>query len=69
MVSTQAQTMLSVTCHLTAEMLRVEPTPAMAPVMTWVVDTGTPRWVEKKMLAALAVSAQKPSMGRSLQIF
>ena len=45
------------------------PTPEMAPVMTWVVLTGIPAWVATKMLMALAVSAQKPSIGRSLVIF
>jgi hypothetical protein len=65
MVKIQAQTILSVTPHRTAESRRVAPTPLMAPVMTWVVLTGTPAWVAKKMLTALAVSAQKPSMGLS----
>ena len=42
---------------------------AVGEPVTVVVLTGTPAWVAKKMLMALAVSAQKPSMGRSLVIF
>ena len=69
MVKIQAQTMRSVTPHLTAESLFTAPTPDIAPVMTWVVLTGMPRWVDKKMLEAAALSAQKPSIGFSLVIF
>src|SRR5512143_2977173 len=68
-VKIQAQTILSVTPQRTADRRLAAPTPEMAPVMTWVVLTGTPAWVAKKMLMALAVSAQKPSIGRSLVIF
>src|SRR5665647_3665609 len=69
MVKTQAQTIFRVTPQRTADRRLAAPTPEMAPVMTWVVLTGTPAWVATKMLMALAVSAQKPSMGRSLVIF
>ena len=68
-VKIHAQTILIVTCHLTEETLLAAPTPATAPVITCVVETGTPRWVAMKMLAALAVSAQKPSIGLSFTIF
>ena len=42
MVKIQAQTILSVTPQRTAESRLAAPTPEMAPVMTWVVLTGTP---------------------------
>lgn len=69
MVKNQAQTILKVTPHRTAEIRLAEPTPEIAPVITWVVLTGMPMCVAKKILAALAVSAQKPSIGLSLVIF
>ena len=39
----QAQTMRRVTPHRTALIRLTEPTPDIAPVMTWVVLTGIPR--------------------------
>ncbi len=39
----QAQTIFMVTPHLTALRRLTAPTPDMAPVITWVVLTGTPR--------------------------
>jgi len=42
MVSTHAQTILSATPHRTADNLRVAPTPMIAPVIVWVVETGMP---------------------------
>jgi hypothetical protein len=41
-VKIQAQTMLPATPQRTADIFCDEPTPTMAPVMVWVVDTGTP---------------------------
>src|ERR1041384_6334842 len=41
------------------------PTPAMAPAIACVVDTGTPRCVEISPDAAAPVSAQKPLRGLS----
>jgi len=52
--------MRRVTFQRTAESLLAEPTPDTAPVITWVVLTGIPKIVAKKILEALAVSAQKP---------
>ena len=43
--------------------LRVAPTPMIAPVMVWVVDTGMPKKVAMNRVAAPAVSAQEPPMG------
>ena len=43
MVSTHAQTIRVATPQRTAESLRVAPTPMIAPVMVWVVETGIPR--------------------------
>jgi len=69
MVKSQAHTMRNVTFHRTADSRFTEPTPEMAPVITCVVLTGIPKWVEKKMLEAAAVSAHTPSIGRNLVIF
>ena len=67
-VSTQAQTMRPATPHFTAESRLVAPTPTMAPVMVWVVETGMPPSVAPTRVMAPAVSAQKPPMGCSLVI-
>ena len=40
----------------------------MAPVMVWVVDTGTPSQVAMNNVAAPPVSAQNPCIGVSLVI-
>src|ERR1043165_6177209 len=69
MVSTQAQTMRPATRHFTADSRVVDPTPAIAPVMVWVVETGMPKKVAPNRVAAPAVSAQKPPTGLSLVIF
>jgi hypothetical protein len=50
----------------TADALRTDPTPKMAPVMVWVVDTGTPSAVARNKVIAPPVSAQKPPTGLSL---
>ena len=68
-VRIQAQTMRPATPHLTAESLRVAPTPTIAPVMVCVVETGIPVSVAPKSVAAPAVSAQKPPTGLSFVIF
>ena len=59
----QAQTIRPATFQRTAETRRDAPTPTMAPVMVWVVETGTPMWVARKMVIAPPVSAQKPCCG------
>src|SRR6202171_2342781 len=69
MVSTQAQTILPATRHLTADSRVVDPTPAIAPVIVCVVDTGIPNMVPPNKVTAPAVAAQKPPTGRSLVIF
>ena len=69
MVRTQAQTMRPATPHFTAESRRVAPTPMIAPVMVWVVETGMPARVAPISVIAPAVSAQKPPKGCSLVIF
>src|SRR5438477_4012549 len=68
-VKTQAQTILPATRHLTADSRVVDPTPAIAPVIVWVVDTGIPAAVAPNNVSAPAVSAQNPPTGRSLVIF
>ena len=65
----QAMTTFFATPQRTAEALCKEPTPMMEPVMVWVVETGIPSPVAKKIVAALAVSAAKPLTGCSLVIF
>ena len=69
MVRTHAQTMRPATPQRTAESRRVEPTPTMAPVMVWVVETGMPNELARNSVAAPAVSAAKPPTGCSLVIF
>ena|SRR5437762_1274826 len=67
-VSSQAQTIRLATRHLTAESRTVDPTPVIAPVIVWVVDTGIPNDVAPKRVIAPAVSAQNPPTGRNLVI-
>src|SRR6267143_715943 len=63
-VKTQAHTILPATRHLTADRRVVDPTPAIAPVIVCVVDTGIPAAVAPNKVIAPAVSAQKPPTGR-----
>src|SRR5437016_6257017 len=63
MVSTQAQTTRPATPHRTAERRRVDPTPTMAPVMVWVVETGIPLDDTKNRATAAEVSADTPPTG------
>ncbi len=69
MVSTQATTMLCATFQRTAERRRAEPTPMIAPVIVWVVETGTPSPVARNRVSAPPVSAQKPCIGVRRVIF
>src|SRR4029079_12566617 len=62
-VSTHAITIRCATCQRTAATRRAAPTPTIAPVMVWVVETGTPNAVARKSVNAPPVSAQKPWMG------
>ena len=43
--------------------------PTIAPVIVWVVDTGTPSAVARNSVIAPPVSAQKPRIGVSRVIF
>ena len=52
--------------HRTADKRRVEPTPMMAPVMVWVVETGMPPREAPINVAAPANSAQAPPTGFNL---
>ena len=65
MVNTQAHRIRPATPQRRRPGLETDPTPTMAPVMVWVVDTGMPSMVARKMAAAPPVSAQKPPNGRS----
>src|SRR5689334_17996199 len=62
---TQATTIFEATFQRTAETLRAAPTPTIAPVMVWVVETGTPRNVAANNVMAPPVSAQNPCIGVS----
>ena len=65
----QAITMLLATLQRTADILRAAPTPMIAPVIVWVVDTGMPSQVAANSVIAPPVSAQKPCIGVSRVIF
>ena len=69
MVITQATTMSCATFQRTAETRRAAPTPTIAPVMVWVVETGMPSPVARNSVIAPPVSAQKPCIGVSRVIF
>src|SRR3989338_237922 len=69
MVKIHAHTIRVATVHLTDPKPRVTPTPTIPPVIVCVVDTGTPRAVAPKRVAAAAASAQKPPAGLSSVIF
>ncbi len=60
MVSIHAQTMPPATPQRTRRVPRVEPTPAMAPVMVCVVETGIPSAVAMNSVIAPPELAQKP---------
>src|SRR5690242_4867841 len=60
--------MLWATPQRTAETRFDAPTPMMLDEITWVVLTGARKWVAIRMVAAAAVSAANPLIGRSLMI-
>ena len=62
-VKIHAHTMFPATPQRTALALWVDPTPTIAPVIVWVVETGTPKAVAVKSVIAPPVSAQKPPTG------
>src|SRR3954447_701751 len=62
-VSTHAQTISPATPQRTAFRLVTDPTPAIDPAITCVVDTGSPRNVGRKIEIAAPVSAQNPLRG------
>src|SRR4029079_17302871 len=68
-VRIQAQTIWPATPQRTADSRRVAPTPTIAPVIAWVVLTGTPSWVAVSSANAAPVSAANPPTGCSLVIF
>lgn len=63
MVIIQAQMILMVSPHRTADKRLVKPTPIMEPVMVCVVDTGMPKYWVKNNVIAPADSALTPSRG------
>ena len=68
MVNTQATTRLNVMAQRTALTSCAAPTPTMAPVMVWVVDTGIPPSVARPRLIAPPMEAQEPLTDVSLVI-
>src|SRR5262249_8519384 len=68
-VNTHALTMRPPTPHRTADKRRVAPAPMIAPVIVCVVDTGMPKNVAPYSVSAPPISAAKPRIGCSLQIF
>src|SRR3954462_2034944 len=64
-VMTQAITIRCATFQRTAEARRAAPTPTIAPVIVWVVETGMPRLVAANNGIDPAVSAQTPCKGVS----
>ena len=68
-VRTQAHMIRTVTPHRTAETRRLEPTPMIAPLITCVVETGSPRCEAARIVTAALVSAANPSIGFSSMIF
>ena len=67
-VKIQAITIEPATFQRTAETRRAAPTPTIAPVIVWVVETGTPSAVAANSVIAPPVSAQNPCAGVSLVI-
>ncbi len=65
MVKIQAQMIRPATPQRTARVPRVAPTPTIAPVMVWVVETGMPSSASARIVTPPPVSAQKPSTGFS----
>src|ERR1700709_2642724 len=68
-VTTQAITISCATDQRTADTRRAAPTPTIAPVIVWVVETGMPNAVAANRVTAPPVSAQKPCIGESRVIF
>ena len=62
-VKLQASTIRPAIPQCTDASRRPAPAPKIEPVHTCVVDSGSPRWVEVRITAALVVSAVKPWTG------
>ena len=63
MVRIHAQTIRPATFQRTERRRRREPTPMIAPVIVWVVETGIPKWAAPNSVTAPAASAAKPHIG------
>ena len=59
-VSTQVSTISFTTEKLMADILFTAPTPIIAVVLAWVVDTGMPKVELKNRQRDAAISAEKP---------
>src|SRR3954452_13132873 len=62
-VKLQASTIRPATPQFTEASLRPALAPKIEPVHTWVVESGSPRWVDVRITAVLVVSAVKPWTG------
>ena len=65
-VTTQAHAMRWTKPHLTALKRFMAPPPMMEVEITWLVESGMPRWLAIEMTAPAVVSAANPWMGCSL---
>ena len=68
-VNSQAVTMLPATPQRTADTRLPAPAPITPPLITWVVESGKPKWVEARITAAPAPWAVKPWAVSILMIF
>src|SRR5512137_728646 len=69
MVTIHAVIISRTTSHRTAFLPRVAPTPTIAPVITWVDETGIPDTVTSASTPLPVVAAQNPWYGRIFVIF
>ena len=60
--------MLPATPQRTAESRLPAPAPITPPLITWVVESGKPKWVEARITAAPAPWAEKPCAESILMI-
>ena len=68
-VISQERPMSRIMERLMADRPRARPTPRTAPTRQWVVETGRPSWVARRMVVAVPNSAQKPRVGVRAVIF
>ena len=67
-VNTHAHKIRPATFQRTERSRRTDPTPTIAPVIVWVVETGIPNCAAPNNVTAPAASAAKPPIGCSFVI-